>query len=89
MIFCKKYNHIFLNLHAHLSGVFLSLKTGQMICHKIHICNIYGLHEFHGYATYASSKKLLEKMICHKAHICNFYGYHELFLCVSSNYLLG
>ena len=56
-----------------------------MIFHKIHICNLYGLHEPCGSV---SSNVLIEKKIPHKIHICNLYCLHELFWCVSSNFLL-
>ena len=56
----------------------------KMIFHKIHICNICGLHELCGCV---SSNFVLEKMICHKIHICNLYGLHEHCGCGSSSFV--
>ena len=53
-----------------------------MNSHKIHICNLYGLHELCGYVFL---KILLEKIVCHKIHTCNLCGPHELCGCASSN----
>ena len=58
---------------------------GQMICHKIHICNLYIHHELYGGV---SPIYLNQWKIYHKSHICSLYGLHELCRCVSSNMML-
>ena len=48
----------------------------KMIFHKIHICDICGLHELCGCV---SLDVPFEKMICHNIHICDLYIHHELY----------
>ena len=57
-----------------------------MIYNKIHMYNLYGLHELCGCA---SSNLLHLKMMYHKIHICDLCGLHELCGCVFSNCVLG
>ena len=57
----------------------------KMIYHKIHICDLCGLHELCGCV---SLNILLCKMIYHKIRICNLCGLHELCICDSSNVVL-
>ena len=47
----------------------------KMIFHKIHICNIFDLHELQGSV---SSNMLLKKMIFRKIHICDLFYHYEL-----------
>ena len=55
--------------------IFKCPPSWEMIYHKIHICNIYGLHELYE----CISSNVHEKIIYHKIHICNLYGLHELY----------
>ena len=52
--------------------------------HKIHICDLFGLHEL---CKYVASNMLNHEMICHKNHICDLCDPHELCGCIFSNNL--
>ena len=56
----------------------------KMNFHKIHICDLYGLHE---QCECDPSNVLLEKMLSHKIHIYDLCGPHERCECASSNLL--
>ena len=56
----------------------------KMNFHKIHICDLYGLHE---QCECDPSNVLLEKMLSHKIHIYDLCGPHERCKCASSNLL--
>ena len=58
----------------------------KMTIHKIHTCDLFGLHEP---LVCVSLNFLLQKMLSHKFYICNLFELHELCECVSSNLLLG
>ena len=62
-----------------------SMLHKKMICCKIHIRNLCGLHELCGHVF---SNFLHEKRICHKIHVCDLCGLHELCGYVPSNVLL-